>query len=275
MAEGILVNLHTHTSHSDGALPPEVLAARLASAGVRYAALCDHDTVEGWPAFRDALDARGVSSLPGIELTTQHEGRIIHLVAYGFDPEHPELLATLASMRAHRLLDTHSIQGSIRAAGTGEPQRGRHRSPRRAAGHRRWHRPAASCRRQGLPGPPARLRPRHREPRVAGAGAASQGTRRPRSGLRGVRPRRARGPAHPRAQARPARLRRHRLPRGEGTRQRGPRHRDATRGLGRLPRGRHRWSGPGREGAAARGYACAGCGRSRPTAPTVSAAGRS
>ena len=120
MAEGILVNLHTHTSHSDGALTPEVLAARLASAGVRYAALCDHDTVAGWPAFRDALDARGVSSLPGIELTTQHEGRIIHLVAYGFDPEHPELLATLASMRAHRLLDTHSIQGSIRAAGTGD-----------------------------------------------------------------------------------------------------------------------------------------------------------
>ena len=120
MAEGILVNLHTHTSHSDGALTPEVLAARLASAGVRYAALCDHDTVAGWSAFRDALDARGVSSLPGIELTTQHDGRIIHLVAYGFDPEHPELLATLASMRAHRLLDTHSIQGSIRAAGTGD-----------------------------------------------------------------------------------------------------------------------------------------------------------
>ncbi len=58
MAEGILVNLHTHTLHSDGALTPPALAARLAQAGVRYAALCDHDTVAGWPAFRDALDAR-------------------------------------------------------------------------------------------------------------------------------------------------------------------------------------------------------------------------
>ena len=81
MAEGILVNLHTHTLHSDGALTPAALGERLAGAGVRYAALCDHDTVEGWPEFRDALDARGVASLPGIELTTQHEGRIIHLVA--------------------------------------------------------------------------------------------------------------------------------------------------------------------------------------------------
>lgn len=123
MAEGILVNLHTHTLHSDGALTPAALGERLAGAGVRYAALCDHDTVEGWPAFRDALDARGVSSLPGLELTTQHEGRIIHLVAYGFDPEHPELLATLASMRSHRLLDTHSIEGSIRAAGNGKDDR--------------------------------------------------------------------------------------------------------------------------------------------------------
>ena len=119
MAEGIFVNLHTHTLHSDGALTPAALGERLAAAGVRFAALCDHDTVEGWPAFRDALDARGVSSLPGIELTTQHEGRIIHLVAYGFDPEHPELLATLAAMRAHRVVDTHSIEGSLRAAGNG------------------------------------------------------------------------------------------------------------------------------------------------------------
>ncbi|MEX1296185.1 MAG: DUF294 nucleotidyltransferase-like domain-containing protein [Candidatus Limnocylindrales bacterium] len=117
MAEGILVNFHTHTLHSDGALTPVALGERLARAGVRFAALCDHDTLAGWPAFRDALDARGVSSLPGIELTTQHEGRIIHLVAYGFDPEHPELTATLASMRAHRSVDTQSIEGSIRAAG--------------------------------------------------------------------------------------------------------------------------------------------------------------
>jgi PAS domain S-box-containing protein len=118
MAEGVFINLHTHTLHSDGALTPTALAERLARAGVRFAALCDHDTVVGWPAFRDALDARGVSSLPGIELTTQHEGRVVHLVAYGFDPEHPELAATLASIRAHRAVDTHSIHGSIRAAGS-------------------------------------------------------------------------------------------------------------------------------------------------------------
>ena len=118
MAEPIYVNLHTHTLHSDGVLTPEALAEKLAGAGVRYAALADHDTVAGWPAFSEALDARGVSSLPGIELTTQHRGRILHLVAYGFDPEDIELRATLASMRQHRGVDSHSIEGSLRAAGT-------------------------------------------------------------------------------------------------------------------------------------------------------------
>ncbi len=118
MAEPIYVNLHTHTLHSDGTLTPEALAERLADAGVRCASLADHDTVAGWCAFRDSLDARGVASLPGIELTTRHEGRILHLVAYGFDPDHPDLLATLASMRAHRGADTHTIQGSLRAAST-------------------------------------------------------------------------------------------------------------------------------------------------------------
>ena len=118
MADSILVNLHTHTLHSDGALTPAALGERLAAAGVRFAAICDHDSVEGWPAFRAALDARGVPSLPGIELTTRHEGRILHLVAFGFDPDHPDLVATLASMRAHRRSDTHSLQGSLRAADT-------------------------------------------------------------------------------------------------------------------------------------------------------------
>ncbi len=121
MADPIYLNLHTHTLLSDGALTPEALAEKLAGAGVRYAALADHDTVEGWPRFRDVLDAHGIPSLPGIELTTRFEGRLLHLIAYGFDPDHPELTATLASMREHRSVDTHSIVGSLRAASAQPP----------------------------------------------------------------------------------------------------------------------------------------------------------
>jgi 3',5'-nucleoside bisphosphate phosphatase len=55
MPKAILVNFHCHTIFSDGEQTPEVLASNLANAGVRYAALTDHDTVDGMPRFHEAL----------------------------------------------------------------------------------------------------------------------------------------------------------------------------------------------------------------------------
>ncbi len=113
----VLVNLHTHSLFSDGELTPEALAANLANAGVRYVALTDHDTLESLPRFDAALKKRGLAYLPGLELTTWHEGRELHLLAYGFDPSHPDLGATLVSMRQSRELEVHSIAGSLRKKG--------------------------------------------------------------------------------------------------------------------------------------------------------------
>ena len=118
MSDTIYLNLHTHSAFSDGEFSPEALAGRLARAGVRYAALADHDTLGGLARFRDAMEAKGIPTLPALELTTQLDGRMAHLLAYGFDTEHPELVATLASMRQGRSVDVHLID-SLRAAGTG------------------------------------------------------------------------------------------------------------------------------------------------------------
>ena len=95
MNETILVNFHCHSIFSDGEQTPEALAANLAAAGVRYAALTDHDSLEGLPRFQEALKKRGVACLPGVELTTQFNGREAHLLGYGFDPQDPDLAATL------------------------------------------------------------------------------------------------------------------------------------------------------------------------------------
>ena len=119
MGDTTYVNLHTHTAFSDGAPTPETLADRLAGAGVRYAALTDHDTVEGQARFRAAMEAKGIPTLSGLELTTELDGRLAHLVAYGFEPSHQELVATLARMRHGRDVDFHSIASSLRAAGRG------------------------------------------------------------------------------------------------------------------------------------------------------------
>ena len=113
----ILVNFHSHSTFSDGEQTPEELAGNLALAGVRYAALTDHDTLEGLARFREALKKSGVGFIPGVEMTTYYQGREAHLLAYGFELNHQELNATLLSLRQNRNLDVHSISGSLRKLG--------------------------------------------------------------------------------------------------------------------------------------------------------------
>jgi signal-transduction protein with cAMP-binding, CBS, and nucleotidyltransferase domain/predicted metal-dependent phosphoesterase TrpH/PAS domain-containing protein len=118
MPKAILINFHCHTIFSDGEQTPEVLASNLANAGVRYAALTDHDTVDGMPRFHEALKKRGIAFIPGVELTTQFNGREAHLLGYGFNSEYPELTHTLLSLRQVHDLERHSIADSIRKAGS-------------------------------------------------------------------------------------------------------------------------------------------------------------
>jgi predicted metal-dependent phosphoesterase TrpH len=121
MSETVLVNFHCHSIFSDGEQTPEVLAQNLAAAGVRYAALTDHDSIEGLPRFQEVLKKRGVACLSGVELTTQFNGREAHLLGYGFNPEYPDLAATLISLRKVRDLEVHSIASTMRKIGTNHP----------------------------------------------------------------------------------------------------------------------------------------------------------
>ena len=92
----IRLNLHCHSNLSDGVLTPEALAGLLADEGAVVAALTDHDTVEGAARFRDALSLRGVAFVDAVELTTFCSYGEIHVLAYGIDPESPELLTALS-----------------------------------------------------------------------------------------------------------------------------------------------------------------------------------
>jgi PAS domain S-box-containing protein len=118
MQETVLVNFHCHTNFSDGDLSPEILAVNLSASGVRYAALTDHNTLEGFARFQEALKKSNISIITGIELTTQYHGRELHLLAYGFDPLHAELNATLISIRQKQPLEVHSVADSMRKVGS-------------------------------------------------------------------------------------------------------------------------------------------------------------
>lgn len=92
-----LVDLHTHSTYSDGLLSPDELVEEAARRGVRYLGLTDHDTVAGIPETREAGQRLGVEIIPGVELSTSLAGgEGVHLLGYYIDTENPTLLEGLA-----------------------------------------------------------------------------------------------------------------------------------------------------------------------------------
>ncbi len=107
------IDLHLHSSYSDGRLLPKALAELVARRGLALAALADHDTLASQKAFHAALALRGIGRISAVELTTWHSAQEIHILAYGVDVEHPELLDTVAALGQVRSLGFHSVTSSL------------------------------------------------------------------------------------------------------------------------------------------------------------------
>lgn len=96
------IDLHTHSSVSDGTDTPTQLVRKAAETGVDVLGLTDHDTFDGLREARLAAEAVGVVVLPGIEMSCQLEGASVHLLGYGCDPHVEALLDELARVRVGR-----------------------------------------------------------------------------------------------------------------------------------------------------------------------------
>ncbi|MFS3130805.1 PHP domain-containing protein [Nocardioides sp. Bht2] len=92
------IDLHTHSRASDGTQTPADLMTAAARAGLDVIALTDHDTAEGWGEASAAARELGITLVPGMEISTEFEGRAVHLLAYLPDPGYPPLSATLATV---------------------------------------------------------------------------------------------------------------------------------------------------------------------------------
>jgi 3',5'-nucleoside bisphosphate phosphatase len=91
-----MLELHCHTTYSDGTLTPAQLVNRAKDAGVKALAITDHDTLSGWDeAFATAIDC-DIEIVPGLELSTVHRDRSLHIL--GFYPN-PNQLAPALSER--------------------------------------------------------------------------------------------------------------------------------------------------------------------------------
>ena len=102
----VLIDFHTHTDASDGALSPRELVARARERNIAMLAITDHDTVAGYRAvaanYRES--AGEMRLIPGVEFSCRWSGTTIHILGLGMDCEHP------AMQEALQLLDTARVE---------------------------------------------------------------------------------------------------------------------------------------------------------------------
>src|SRR5215204_5299013 len=115
------IDLHTHSSVSDGTESPAELLATARAAGLDVVALTDHDTTAGWSVAEAARPA-GLTVVPGMELScrwfpSDQPPISVHLLAYLFDPLHPGFAAERARLRDERLGRGERIVAALAAAG--------------------------------------------------------------------------------------------------------------------------------------------------------------
>ena len=111
------VDLHLHSTCSDGVLAPEALATMVADAGVRLFALTDHDTVAGLEAAAAVARTRGIAAIPGIEMSTRWQGRSLHVVGLGIDPAADPLRLAIEALTGLRLQRAEAIAARLEHAG--------------------------------------------------------------------------------------------------------------------------------------------------------------
>jgi predicted metal-dependent phosphoesterase TrpH len=99
----VRIDLHVHSTASDGTQPPAAVVAEAGAAGLDVVALTDHDTTAGWPEASEAALRAGVVLVPGAEISCQVNGVSVHLLSYLHDPADPELAAEMRRTRADRL----------------------------------------------------------------------------------------------------------------------------------------------------------------------------
>lgn len=98
----VLIDFHTHSTASDGALTPRELLARASDAGIEQFAITDHDTIDGFREVLEAAKESAVTLVPGVELSCRWSGANIHIVGLGMDCDHPAMLRGLAQLDAAR-----------------------------------------------------------------------------------------------------------------------------------------------------------------------------
>lgn len=98
----VRIDLHTHSTASDGTLPPAAVVDLAGERGLDVVALTDHDSAVGWAEAAARAEQTGLTLVPGMEISTKLDGAGVHLLGYLHDPAYPALAAELDRILAGR-----------------------------------------------------------------------------------------------------------------------------------------------------------------------------
>jgi predicted metal-dependent phosphoesterase TrpH len=104
-----MIDLHLHTTASDGSSTPGLLVREVIEAGLTTIAITDHDTVDGFRDARALAAGAGLACVAGIEITAVHDGHDVHVLGYFIDPDHAELAAFLTRQLDDRRRRLHEM----------------------------------------------------------------------------------------------------------------------------------------------------------------------
>jgi predicted metal-dependent phosphoesterase TrpH len=112
-----MIDLHAHSTFSDGSLTPEELAALAAQEGLSAVALTDHDCTDGVPRFLAACEAAGIEGVAGVEISADCSKGTMHVLGYLLDCASPRLQDVLVRIRNGREIRNRRILEKLNALG--------------------------------------------------------------------------------------------------------------------------------------------------------------
>lgn len=115
------IDLHVHTTASDGLLEPVALVQAVRAAQVQVFSVTDHDTVDGLDEAERAAASAGLTLVPGIEISAYWKAVEFHILGYFIDPANGPLRAFLHATRGARHARLHAMLSRLQAMGIGVP----------------------------------------------------------------------------------------------------------------------------------------------------------
>ena len=111
------IDLHTHTTFSDGSFSPTDLVTLANQQGIDVLAITDHDTTDGLPEAIEATKALSLELIPGIELSAQFQNREMHILGYFINLTDPQFQTRLEALRSTRIERIRHILDRLHALG--------------------------------------------------------------------------------------------------------------------------------------------------------------